>query len=121
MLSITERNYRKQLMTKEFYDRIKPIYISDPCRYSGEVYTEDFDTQCYMSHIAARITSDQRFDAECKKNSLKRDERILNEIQARLKRNALICEYVTDAINDLSSASETLEKSLDKLNNLLND
>ena len=59
-------------------------YINDPSRFGGRIYLSDFETDyrgkdnTTGSIIASRIISDWRFDEMCKKNSIIRDKKIIN-------------------------------------------
>lgn len=57
-------------MTENFY-RTRKVNV-DHSTFGGRIYEGDFDTYHSMSDIVSRIVSDQRFDEQCRKNTINR-------------------------------------------------
>ncbi len=57
-------------MTEQF-DKHK-TYQVDHTTFGGIIYTSDFDRKTTLSDIASRIENDRKFDEQCKRNALSR-------------------------------------------------
>ena len=64
-------------MTKTFYRT--GVYEKNSAEYAGRIYASDFYAKNSLSDIAARIISDRKFDDQCRKNLLGRQNRIENK------------------------------------------
>lgn len=56
-----------QQMTNSFYKAKIPF--ADHTTFGGKIYHSDFDRKTTLSEMAEKITSDRKFDQQCRKNA----------------------------------------------------
>lgn len=59
-------------MTTQLYGTEE--YNTDYSNYGGRIYNGDYDNYHSMSDMARRIALDLKFDEQCRKNTIARDE-----------------------------------------------